>query len=90
MTFIHFATIVLDENTDFDVKMFVTKHVCFFSKGFASPEGPGPGPASQEGPGPGPHWPLWAHIGPMWTYMGPGHARIRPATVLAHKVEGIT
>ena len=52
---------------------------CFFSEGFASPEGPGPslsGGARAR--------PMWAHIGTifcLWAHMGPGHVRIRPATV---------
>ena len=74
---------------DFDVKMHVTKKGVFFPEGFASPEGPGPGPASQEEPGLSPYGPTWAHIGqlwapigPTWAYVVPGHSRTKPATEL--------
>ena len=59
------------------MKMHV-KDFCIFYGGYRLPEGLGPGPASQEGPG----------SSPIWAHMGPGHARIRPATVYKQPFKG--
>ena len=43
-------------NTDFDIKMHEKKRGFFFLEGFASPEGPGPGPYGSNMVPYGPTW----------------------------------
>ena len=47
-----------------------TQKNCMILEGFASPEGPGPGPTSLEGPRPGPYKPIWALMGPHANFSG--------------------
>ena len=54
---------LIRKNIDFNIKDILKKKM-FFLQGFASPDGPGPGPASQEGPGPSPYCPSWGHMDP--------------------------